>query len=97
MIGVVLSFVWRSWFFAIDRPRWDLRADRPYSPLTLLPTLTGAMLLVHAFAASGGTLLWGWMLIVLLGFKVTQAPLVGVGPAEQSVAMEQGERVARVA
>lgn len=97
VIGVVLSFVWRSWFFAIDRPRWDLRADRPYSPLTLLPTLTGAMLLVHAFAASGGTLLWGWMLIVLLGFKVTQAPLVGVGPAEQSVAMEQGERVARVA
>ena len=43
LMGVLyLAFVWRSWFFAVDRPRWDLRADRPYSPLTLLPTLVGA-------------------------------------------------------
>ena len=97
VVGVAISFVWRSWFFAIDRPRWDLRADRPYSPLTLLPTLTGALLLVHALAGSGATLLWGWMLIVLLGVKLTQAPLVGVGPAEQSVAMEQGDRVGLLA
>jgi hypothetical protein len=26
------AYVWRSWFFAVDRPRWDLVADRPYSP-----------------------------------------------------------------
>lgn len=37
-VGVVLlglmylAFIWRSWFFAVDRPRWDLVADRPYSP-----------------------------------------------------------------
>ena len=41
IVGVVvlgllyLAFVWRSWFFAVDRPRWDLRDDRPYSSLTL--------------------------------------------------------------
>ncbi|UUT35732.1 O-antigen ligase family protein [Microbacterium elymi] len=49
IIGVVLmallylAFTWRAWFFAVDRPRWDLRADRPYSPLTLLPTLVIAV------------------------------------------------------
>ncbi|KEP73950.1 hypothetical protein HR12_27610, partial [Microbacterium sp. SUBG005] len=26
---VYLAYVWRSWFFAVDRPRWDLRDDRP--------------------------------------------------------------------
>jgi hypothetical protein len=34
---------------------------------------------------------WGWLLIVLLGFKIKQAPLIGVGAAEQSLAMERGE------
>ncbi|MFT4307394.1 MAG: O-antigen ligase family protein, partial [Microbacterium sp.] len=92
--GVQLSFVWRSWFFAIDRPRWDLRADRPYTSLTLLPTLTATVLLVQGLADVGPLGLWGWLLIVTLGTKITQAPLVGVGPAEQSAALERGEAVA---
>ena len=57
-----LAFIWRSWFFAVDRPRWDLRDDRPYSPLTLLPTLVGAILLVQGLAESSPLLLWGWLL-----------------------------------
>ncbi len=93
MIGIYIAFVWRSWFFAIDRPRWDLRADRPYSPLTLLPTLVGAVLLVQGLAESGPLLLWGWMFVVMLGVKITQSPLVGVGPAEHSLAIERGESV----
>ncbi|WP_159501781.1 O-antigen ligase, partial [Microbacterium sp. 18062] len=97
MAGIYLAFIWRSWFFAIDRPRWDLRSDRPYSPLTLLPTLVATVLLVQGLAESGPLLLWGWMFVVMLGFKVTQAPLVGVGPAEQSVAIERGERVSDAA
>ncbi|MBD7957213.1 O-antigen ligase family protein [Microbacterium sp. Sa4CUA7] len=102
VIGVVLmamtylAFIWRSWFFAVDRPRWDLRADRPYSPLTLLPTLTGAMLLVQGLAESGPLVLWGWLAVVMFGFKIKQSPLVGVGPAEQTLALERGERVERV-
>lgn len=91
--GIYVASLWRAWFFAIDRPRFDLRADRPYSPLTLLPTLVITVLLVQGLAESGPLLLWGWMFVVMLGFKVTQSPLVGVGPAEQSLAIEQGEAV----
>lgn len=96
-IGVVLlglaylAFIWRAWFFAIDRPRFDLRADRPYSPLTLLPTLFATLMLVQGVTESGPLLVWGWMLFILFSFKIKQAPLVGVGPAEQSLAIERGE------
>jgi exopolysaccharide production protein ExoQ len=96
-VGVVLlglmylALVWRSWFFAVDRPRWDLRADRPYSPLTLLPTLIATVLLVQGLAESEPLLLWGWLFVSMLGFKIKQSPLVGVGPAEQSLAIERGE------
>jgi len=88
---VYLAYVWRSWFFAVDRPRWDLRADRPYSPLTLLPTLVGALLVVQGLTESGPLLLWGWMFVVLFGAKIKQAPLLGVGPAEQTLSIERGE------
>lgn len=99
VIGVVLmaltmlAFVWRSWFFAVDRPRWDLVADRPYSAITLLPTLVGALLLVQGLAESGPLLGWGWLLIVLFAFKIKQAPLLGRGPSEQRLIGEQGERL----
>jgi O-antigen ligase len=101
IIGVVLlavlylAFVWRAWFFAVDRPRWDLRADRPYSPLTLLPTLVGAILLVQGLAESSPLLLWGWLFVVMLGAKIKQSPHVGVGPAEESAAIERGDAVER--
>ncbi len=87
-----LAFVWRAWFFAVDRPRFDLRADRPYSPLTLLPTLTAALLLVQGVSESGPLLVWGWLLFILFSVKLKQAPLLGVGPAEQSLAIERGEQ-----
>jgi exopolysaccharide production protein ExoQ len=97
IVGVVLlallylAFVWRSWFFAVDRPRWDLRDDRPYSSLTLLPTLVGAIVLVQGLAESSPLLLWGWMFVVMLGAKIKQSPHVGEGPAERSAAIERGE------
>ena len=97
IIGVVLialtyiAFIWRSWFFAVDRPRWDLVADRPYTALTLLPTLTAAVLLVQGIAESRPLMEWGWMLLVLLAFKIKQSPHIGVGPAEESAAIERGE------
>jgi O-antigen ligase len=97
IIGVVLiamtylAFVWRAWFFAVDRPRWDLRDDRPYSPLSLLPTLVGAILLVQGISESSPLLLWGWMFVVMFSFKIKQSPHIGVGPAEQTLAIERGE------
>jgi len=96
-VGVVLlalvffAYLWRSWFFAVDRPRWDLRSDRPYSPLTLVPTLIGALLVVQGVVDSGPLVAWGWLFVVLFGAKIKQAPLVGVGPAEQSLSIERGE------
>jgi O-antigen ligase len=97
LMGLVfLAALWRSWFFAVDRPRWDLREDRPYSPITLLPTLTMAILLVQGLAESAPLLAWGWMLLVMFGSKIKQSPHVGVGPAEQSVAIERGELTKQV-
>lgn len=99
MIGLVLmglaylAFLWRAWFFAVDRPRWDLVADRPYSPVTLLPTLLAAILVVQGVTESAPLLCWGWMFLVMLAFKIKQAPLVGRGPSEQRLAGEQGERL----
>ena len=96
-IGVFLialtyfAFVWRAWFFAVDRPRWDLGADRPYSPMSLLPSLVGAILIVQSFTESSPLLLWGWMFVVMLSFKIKQSPHIGVGPAEQTLAIERGE------
>ena len=92
LLGLVyLAYLWRSWFFAVDRPRWDLRDDRPHSPLTLLPTLVGALLVVQGLTESGPLLLWGWMFVILFGAKIKQSPLVGVGPSEQSISIERGE------
>ncbi|MFT4221265.1 MAG: O-antigen ligase family protein [Microbacterium sp.] len=88
-----LAYVWRAWFFAVDRPRWDLKADRPYSALTLLPTLVGAVLLVQGVSESRPLMEWGWLLVVLFSFKIKQSPHVGVGPTEQTLAIERGERL----
>lgn len=88
-----LAYIWRAWFFAVDRPRWDLVADRPYTAVTLLPTLTGALLIVQSAAESAPLLNWGWLLLVVFGFKIKQAPLVGRGPSEARLAGEQGEPI----
>lgn len=102
VVGVVLmamayfSLLWRAWFFAADRPRWDLRADRPYSPLTLLPLLYTVVLLVQGLAESTPIMLWGWMLLVLFSFKVKAVPLVGVGLSEQSRVTERGREARRI-
>lgn len=79
-IGVALvaaayaSAVWRSWFFAVDRPRWDRHAARRYSPLTLVPLLTLWALLVQGLTESNPIMLWGWMLLALFTAKVKVTP-----------------------
>lgn len=100
VVGVVLmalaylSLLWRSWFFAVDRPRWDLTSDRPYSPITLLPSLFTVVLLVQGLTESTPIMLWGWMLLVMLSFKIKSIPLIGVG--ERDRVIEHGERARRV-
>ncbi|WP_315637117.1 MULTISPECIES: O-antigen ligase family protein [Microbacterium] len=100
VLGLVLmavaygSLLWRSWFFAVDRPRWDLDAHRPYSPLTLLPSLFTVVLLVQGLTESTPIMLWGWLLLVLLSFKLKSVPLVGVG--ERDLVFERGTATRRV-
>lgn len=99
-LGVVLmalaylSLLWRSWFFAVDRPRWDLNSSRNYSPLTLLPSLFTVVLLVQGLTESTPIMLWGWLLVVLLSFKLKSVPLVGVG--ERDLVFERGTPQRRV-
>ena len=100
VVGLVLmavayaSLLWRSWFFAVDRPRWDLDATRPYSPLTLLPSLFTIVLLVQGLSESTPIMLWGWLLLILLSFKLKSVPLVGVG--ERDLVFERGMSSRRV-
>lgn len=94
MAVAYLSLLWRSWFFAVDRPRWDLDATRPYSPLTLLPSLFTVVLLVQGLTESTPIMLWGWLLLVMLSFKLKSVPLVGVG--ERDLVFERGSRQRRV-
>ncbi|MFT4260651.1 O-antigen ligase family protein [Microbacterium sp.] len=89
-----LSLLWRAWFFAVDRPRWDLAADRAYSPLTLVPALLTVVLLVQGLSESTPIMLWGWMLLILLSFKLKTTPLMGVGEVERVI--EHGEPRRRV-
>ena len=100
ILGVMLmaiayvSLLWRSWFFAVDRPRWDLDSGRGYSPLTLLPSLFTVVLLVQGLTESTPIMLWGWLLLILLSFKLKSVPLVGVG--ERDLVFERGTRQRRV-
>lgn len=94
MAVVYLSLLWRSWFFAVDRPRWDLNSARNYSPITLLPSLFTVVLLVQGLSESTPIMLWGWMLVILLSFKLKSVPLVGVGERDQ--VFERGARARRI-
>ena len=66
-----------------------------HEPLTLLPTLVGAILLVQGFAESSPLLLWGWLFVVMLAFKIKQSPHIGEGAAELRIAIERGELTTR--
>ncbi|MET0479835.1 MAG: O-antigen ligase family protein [Mycetocola sp.] len=90
VIGVVLfaaviaSTLWRSWFAAVDRPRFDLRDDRQYSVLSLLPVLVMVVLLVQSVAESRILIESGWVLVVLLCLKTKQHPTIGAGAPDAS-------------
>ncbi|MDR6866341.1 O-antigen ligase [Microbacterium resistens] len=90
MAVAFLAMTWRAWFFAVDRPRWDLREERPYAAIALLPILVTTMLLVQGLVESGPIMLWGWMLVVLLSFKMKAVPLVGRGLSERDRTVETG-------
>lgn len=75
-IGASAALMWRSWFFAVDRPRIDLKADRKYSSLTLVPLAITALLLTLSLTESTPVLANGWMLGVLFAFKMKINPVL---------------------
>jgi O-antigen ligase len=77
--AVILSTLWRSWFAAVDRPRFDLADDRPYSMLSLVPILLLVVLLVQSVAESRILIESGWVLLVLFCLKTKQHPTIGAG------------------
>lgn len=102
IVGVVimgiawLALLWRSWFFAVDRPRWDLDATRAYSPIALLPLLLTVSLLFEGLAESAPIMLWGWLLLIMLSFKMKAVPLIGVGVGERTPVISHGPRARQV-
>ncbi len=74
--AVIVSVLWRSWFAAVDRPRFDLRDDRPYTVLSLLPILVAVVLVVQSVAESRILIESGWVLIVALALKTKQYPVM---------------------
>lgn len=90
MLVAWLALTWRAWFFAVDRPRWDLEAERPYSALSMLPLLLTTALLFEGLAESAPIMLWGWLLLILLSFKMKSVPLIGVGVGERTPVISHG-------
>jgi exopolysaccharide production protein ExoQ len=83
--ALILSITWRSWFAAVDRPRYGVDDIHPYSPLSLLPILLMVVLLVQSLAESRILIESGWVLIVL----------IAVATKQQSVARPSAETVNR--
>jgi exopolysaccharide production protein ExoQ len=71
IIGVVMfavligTAIWRAWFRAVDRPRWDLRTERPFVALHMLPLFLLACLCAQSLAESRILVEGGWALLVI--------------------------------
>ncbi|MGH1547853.1 O-antigen ligase family protein [Leifsonia poae] len=65
-ILLVLTTFGRSWFLAVDRPRWTVVDDKPYTATTLLPLLLMAALIAQSFAESRMLIEGGWALLVAI-------------------------------
>lgn len=70
---LIVSTLWRSWFQAVDRPRFAAGDDLPYTALTLLPLLLLAALLAQSLAESRILIEAGWTLLVLVAVKTKQS------------------------
>jgi O-antigen ligase len=90
ILGVValaltmISLMWRSWFVAIDRPRWDLIDTRPYTAHSLLPLLITTALVVQSFAESQLVIQSGWALVVILSLTVKVPARIHRAPTHAS-------------
>ncbi|WP_022884990.1 O-antigen ligase family protein [Glaciibacter superstes] len=64
--ALALSTLWRSWFLAVDRPRFGLADNAPYPASALMPLLITTALLAQGVAESRLLIEYGWLLLVVL-------------------------------
>lgn len=83
--AVIVSTSWRSWFIAVDRPRYDIDARRPYTAASLLPLGVLVALAVQSLSESHLLYAGGWTLLVLFAVKTKQEPLVDRPDARDSL------------
>jgi len=77
LIVVVFMGLWRAWFLAVDRPRWDLDDRRPFTAHALMP-----LLLLVALLAQGVTesrLLDGSLALFAAVIIAVKMPARGLG------------------
>ena len=66
MFAVLIgTAIWRAWFRAVDRPRWDVRTDRPFVALHMLPLFILACLCAQSLAESRILVEGGWALLAI--------------------------------
>ena len=66
MFAVLIgTAIWRAWFRAVDRPRWDARTDRPFVALHMLPLFILACLCAQSLAESRILVEGGWALLAI--------------------------------
>jgi O-antigen ligase len=75
---VALMALWRSWFLAVDRPRWDLDNHRPFTAHALMPLLLLVALLAQSIAESRMLVEGGFALFVAVIVAV-KMPARGLG------------------
>jgi len=76
--SAVIATLGRAWFRAVDRPRFDLVADRPYEPISLFPLLVMVVLVVQSLAESRILMESGWVLLVALALSTKQREIVAL-------------------
>jgi exopolysaccharide production protein ExoQ len=72
-ILVVISALWRTWFFAVDQPRVTAGAPAPFTAIALLPLLILAALIAQSAAESRLLVESGWALLVVVSVKTKLA------------------------
>jgi O-antigen ligase len=75
---VALMALWRSWFLAVDRPRWDLDDHRPFTAHALMPLLLLVALLAQSIAESR-ILVEGGLALFIAVIVAVKMPARGLG------------------
>jgi exopolysaccharide production protein ExoQ len=64
-VVLVGTALWRGWFRAVDRPRWDLDVRRPFVSLHMMPLFILACLGAQSLTESRMLIEGGWALLVI--------------------------------